>query len=189
MGLMFLLYLRPSEALRIRAGDLIPPLSKAKGGYQKWTVVLHPEEVGIASKTLEFDESLQLDLEYHQGLGEAVQRYCQNHHIAKKRCILSHDNAELVDHLQTAQEELNLTAIRAIHPYRFRHGGALHDFVSGQRVLPSIQQRGRWKSQASVRRYQKGARLTQVFGALPKEVQQRAMDAAANMSSIWLRVR
>ncbi|CAK9013053.1 Reverse transcriptase domain-containing protein, partial [Durusdinium trenchii] len=155
MGLMFLLYLRPSEALRIRAGDLIPPLSKAKGGYQKWTVVLRPEEVGIASKTLEFDESLQLDLEYHQGLGEAVQRYCQNHHIAKKRCILSHDNAELVDHLQTAQEELNLTAIRAIHPYRFRHGGASHDFVSGQRDLPSIQQRGRWKSQASVRRYQK----------------------------------
>ena len=42
------------------------------------------------------------------------------------------------------------------HPYRLRHGGASRDFARKLRSLESIQQRGRWKSQSSLRRYQKG---------------------------------
>ena len=45
------------------------------------------------------------------------------------------------------------------HPYRLRHGGATTDFARKLRSLESIQQRGRWKSQSSLRRYQKGGRL------------------------------
>ena len=188
MGLMFMLYLRPSEALRLRRGDVIPPVSRGQGGYKQWTVVLHPEELGVPSKTQEFDESLQLDLAYHHGFGEAIARFCENRKIAKRHVILTHTTAELLEFLETAQESLNLQAVNRIHPYRFRHGGASHDHVGKLRDLQAIQHRGRWQSQSSVRRYQKGG-LTQVFGALPQEVQDAAIDAAANLVSTWQRVR
>ncbi|CAJ1453620.1 unnamed protein product [Effrenium voratum] len=127
MGLMFMLYLRPSEALRLRRGDVIPPVPRGQGGYKQWTVVLHPEELGVPSKTQEFDESLQLDLAYHHGFGEAIARFCENRKIAKRHVILTHTTAELLEFLETAQESLNLQAVNRIHPYRFRHGGASHD--------------------------------------------------------------
>ncbi|CAK9007951.1 Putative ankyrin repeat protein MM_0045, partial [Durusdinium trenchii] len=43
MGLMFALYLRPSEGLRLSARDVVPPVLKGQGNYRHWTVVLRPE--------------------------------------------------------------------------------------------------------------------------------------------------
>ena len=57
---MFALYLRPSEALRIRCCDVSRPNRRGSAAYQNWTVVLHPQEEGLPSKTREFDECLQL---------------------------------------------------------------------------------------------------------------------------------
>ena len=71
MILNFVLYLRPTEALHLRCRDLVPP-PPGQRKYRCWTVVLHPLEVGHSSKTLEFDETLELDLEYHRKIGEAV---------------------------------------------------------------------------------------------------------------------
>ncbi|CAK9108532.1 unnamed protein product, partial [Durusdinium trenchii] len=51
MGLMFALYLRPSEGLRLSARDVVPPVLKGQGNYRHWTVVLRPEGAGVASKT------------------------------------------------------------------------------------------------------------------------------------------
>ena len=83
--LMFCLYLRPTECLRLRACDLVPPNGRAKGQYQWWSVVLHPQEEGIPSKTMEFDEALSLDLDYHQSLGLALQRYLDKMGTALER--------------------------------------------------------------------------------------------------------
>ena len=69
--LTFALYMRPSEGLRLRKMDFVRPSSK-QAGFQYWSVVLHPWEVGLSSKTQEFDECLQLDLPYHQFLGAAT---------------------------------------------------------------------------------------------------------------------
>ena len=53
---------------------------------------------------------------------------------------------------------------------------------------------GRWKSLASVRRYQKGARLGQIFAALPPRVQRLAKQSGRRyqpysakpaLSSVW----
>ena len=75
------------------------------------------------------------------------------------------------------------------HPYRLRHGGASHDFVNKLRDLTEIQHRGRWKSTASVRRYQKGGRLTQLMNALPKQVQQHAIKAASKLQDTLRKLR
>jgi hypothetical protein len=124
-------------------------------------------EMGIPSKTQEYDESLQLDLPYHQGIGDCLSRWIQKRQLGKQSKIFDHNIQELNNHLGKAERRLNLGKIHAIHAYRFRHGGASYDFVMKLRDLTSVQHRGRWKSLNSVRRYQKGARLAQLFGALP----------------------
>ncbi|CAK9007748.1 CRAL-TRIO domain-containing protein T23G5.2 [Durusdinium trenchii] len=45
-----------------------------QAAYRQWTIALRPQEVGVASKTIEFDEALALDLPYHKGVGEALHR-------------------------------------------------------------------------------------------------------------------
>ena len=53
-------YLRPSEGLRLRKKDLVEP----SGFTSCWGLVVCAEEIGIASKTQEFDDSLLLDSEW-----------------------------------------------------------------------------------------------------------------------------
>jgi hypothetical protein len=55
--------------------------------------------------------------------------------------------------------------------------------------LEEIQRRGRWKSFAAVRRYEKGGRLQQLLRQLPKKVLSDALDAASNIEQIFLRLR
>ena len=45
------------------------------------------------------------------------------------------------------------------HPYSVRHGGASSDALWRTRSLIEIQKRGRWRSEKSVRRYEKHSRL------------------------------
>jgi hypothetical protein len=151
---------------------------KGPGGcLQAMGFVLHPEEVGIPSKTQDFDETLQLDLEYHKGIGEAINRYMIKNRIHGNQVILSHTNSDVNQFLEEQLTALNLQKLGHMHAYRFRHGGASHDYVNKFRQLASVQQRGRWKSMNSTRRYQKGGRLAQIFQALPSDVQQRCVAA------------
>ena len=46
--------------------------------------------------------------------------------------------------------------------YRLRHGGASHDAASRLRSIVEIKRRGRWASDASVRRHEKGTWLQSV---------------------------
>lgn len=182
MLMMFTMYMRPTEALRVRCIDVVKPTGRRGQPYRNWTFVMHPFEVGVPSKTLEFDESLELDLDYHRGVGELIHRYINHHHIAQKSTVLGHANKDLTSFMEEASNHLNLQVLGKIDPYRFRHGGASHDAVNRLRDLNAIQMRGRWKSAASVRRYQKGARLNQIFGSLPAAVQRSCHAAAGRMA-------
>lgn len=87
------------------------------------------------------------------------------------------------------ENQLLPSALGPAHPYRLRHGGASRDFALKLRRLEEIQRRGRWKSFASVRRYEKGGRLQQLLRQLPKKVLSDALDAASNIEQIFLRLR
>lgn len=188
MLVMFALYLRPSEALRIRCCDIVPPAHRHRIAYKFYTVVLHPEEEGVPSKTKEYDETLALDLPFHHGIGDALMRHMGNKHGSKTALLFNHRYRDLTKFLDEATDKLQLERIAPVHPYRFRHGGASHDYSSKNRDLMGIMQRGRWKSMSSVKRYQKGARLTQVFAALPEQVQRASIQAADNLSTILQQV-
>ena len=64
-------YLRSTEALRMRCKDLVRPPARQRR-YRRWTVVLRFLELQHSSKTQEFDETLELDLSYHENVGEAL---------------------------------------------------------------------------------------------------------------------
>ena len=54
--LIFVFVLRPSEAFAVRCMDLVAP----RGSVAYWTLVLHPFEQGLPSKTGEFDETIMM---------------------------------------------------------------------------------------------------------------------------------
>ncbi|CAE7239903.1 unnamed protein product [Symbiodinium sp. CCMP2592] len=175
--LTFSLYMRPSEGLRLRKKDVVRPSSR-QAGFQHWSVVLHPLEVGV---TQEFDECLQLDLPYHQPLGPATYKLLRLHQKRGEEHIFTITLENVTQFLERAQIELELKGLGELQPYRLRHGGASHDFVSKLRDLASIQMRGRWRSQSSVRRYQKGGRLTQLMQTLPPHVKRAAESAVRKL--------
>ena len=75
-------------------------------------------------------------------------------------------------------------SLPGLHPYMLRHGGASHDFGSKARPIVDVQRRGRWQSWHSVRRYEKGARLSQVLQMAPDAVQDRAARCADSLGEI-----
>ena len=52
---------RPSETLRLRCRQVIPPVRTAQGGYRRVAVHLHPSYYGIRWKTAELDDSALID--------------------------------------------------------------------------------------------------------------------------------
>ncbi|CAE7664704.1 unnamed protein product, partial [Symbiodinium pilosum] len=144
---------------------------------------------GHSSKTMEFDETLELDLPYHDNVGEALARVAAVGSRDPEEVLFKHSLRDLARFLERGAEALHLQALGPLHPYRLRHGGASHDFSLGLRDLPAIQLRGRWRSAASVRRYQKGGRLAQLFAGLPGEVQRAALKAVSDLSHLCAVVR
>ncbi|CAE7035086.1 unnamed protein product [Symbiodinium sp. CCMP2592] len=168
MLLNFMLSLRPTEARWCK--DLVCPALRQRR-YRRWTVVLHPMmELEHSSKT-QFDETLQLILDYRDKVVEAVYRVLRLSRNPSLR--------DLSDFVERGSVALGLRALGPLHPYRLRHRGASHDFSQ-------IQLRGPWRSQASVRSYQKGGRF---FASLPEKVQQEAISAANDLSRLCASLR
>ena len=125
-----------------------------------------------------------LDLPYHKGIGQALKSFAIQSQKRPTDMVFSHKIDKLNQFLDNKSQELQLGSLGKMHAYRFRHGGASHDYHNKLRDLPAIQARGRWKSMASVRRYQKGARLAQLFAGLPDQVQRQAIVAAKGLPKL-----
>ena len=69
-------------------------------------------------------------------------------------------------------------------PYQMRHTGASTDFGTGDRSIVEIRRRGRWRSDTSVRRYEKGSQLTRVLSQLPASTQRYCVTAARCMPRV-----
>jgi len=191
MLIAFAMYLRPGEVVGLRVSDLVPPIANAGRSAAHWSLVLHPLEEGRPSKTQEFDETLQFDLDYIKFVASAIYRIMGLHRRPSTEKIFSRSIAQLRSSMSVAAKACSLMSLGDPHPYRLRHGGASRDYITGMRSLPDIQQRGRWKAQASVRRYQKGGRLSQLLNGLPKQVladvmlaEQRLVKAVSILPSI-----
>ena len=182
LTLGFELYLRPGEIQTIRVCDLVAPIKSRIKGRDLWSVVLHPCEVGVPSKTAEFDETLALDLDRHRPLGEALGR-----HAAKRpenECLIRMPSVELGREFRRLAQALKVDKLGVVHAYQLRHGGASHDWMTSSRDLTAIMRRGRWRSWDSVRRYEKGSRTNEVVSRLSAVQKQFADECIEHLPKV-----
>ena len=113
--LMFHLYLRPSEPFRIRVQDIVAPVRGGKKQYKHYAILLHPNEEGVPSKALQFDEMISLDLKHQSFLGPALEKHLRLNSRKKSELAFSLEQSELVTFVESHWETLVLKPLGAPH--------------------------------------------------------------------------
>ena len=185
MMLTFVLYLRPAEVFRLRVQDIVKPVGRKHKTYRHFAILLHPSEVGIPSKTLQYDEMLTLDLSYQQFLGPALVKHLDLNNRMPEELAFSISLQDMTDFMEEQWEGLGLAPLGPIHAYRLRHGGASHEAALSLREMTAIQARGRWQTLRSLKNYAKGGRLQQLVKALSRDVQQKAALAVKQVAQFF----
>lgn len=166
--LSFVAYLRPGEALSIRKQDLILP-NRSSNHY---AINLHPSNREEESKMGLSDECILLDSRVVPWLGPALRSLRQRKGFA----LLQTSLPTLRKLWQNTLQKIGLSNQFAVL-YQLRHAGPSHDRLTRARSSLEVKLRGRWTSDASVRRYERHAWVGQVFQSLPKKTQQAAIQA------------
>ena len=184
--LMMECYCRPGEPLRIRCCDMVEGDSSQRG-LQAAAILLHPFECGIPSKNQEYDQTVLLDLPRHAALTTALVRMARGRH--PHALLFERAPPTLRPIMNKLAEALLLEGLGAPHPYRLRHTGASHDFVSKARTLEQIQKKGRWRDPRSLRKYEHGGRMNELLQRLSPEQRAHARSCDALLPSVFLRQR
>ena len=170
-------YLRPTELIQIFASQVIAPV--AQKGMEKVVIALNPAGSGFVSKTGEFNESLQI---LRPWLGSALLRYSRTRTPAATTRLWGFNLLQMRQVLHRAAKSLGLEKLNIV-PYTARHTGASLDRLEDNLSLAEVQRRGRWKAEASVRRYEKRALAQEVAHLLPPRLLQYCQETAARLPS------
>ena len=160
-------YLRPGEIANLRAAHVVTAKPFLGKSAMCTSLVLFPVEEGKPSKTLRFNDSVILDTIDREWIGPLIEKLALSR--PAETCLFPFSQADMVQGVHQAAAALGLTPWN-ITPYLFRHTGPSDDFVSKRRSLDAIKRRGRWASDASVRRYEKGSRVNARLMELSKEM-------------------
>ena len=121
MLVIFIFALRPSEMTKILKKDLVPPGNSCTW----WTLILHPIELGEASKTLEYDETILLPTaRFNSVLGNVHYLFILHSAWSTEQLLFPtlRTNA-MNEFLKGLQVQLG-ESFGEFHLYRLRHGGA-----------------------------------------------------------------
>jgi len=193
VALTFVLYLRPSETLGLTAACLAPPAHLGRTTTDKWCITLHPSEAAVASKTGEFDCSLMVDnpdFPFMPALLSMLKLRGQNRSAQLTTRIFSITYRQWSAQYAEAARLLTLENFGSsgyhLLPvlYQLRHGGASHELATGRREITALAKRGRWASIASLRRYEKGGRLTELVSRLSPAQVVLAEDCQSRIGDI-----
>ena len=152
----FHLYLRPGELLRLQWGHLHSGLV---GGKLVVGALLHPREGQQPSKTGVFDESTLVDL-------EPLARILEYHRVRRQPTALLVPCSPKEFHRLWREATLATGITKHLgeqHCYVLRHSGPSADRLSDRRPELEVKTRGRWKSDKSLKRYEKGGRVLEVL--------------------------
>ena len=153
MILQYDTYLRPSECLALTHARLGFP---AGGRYNKWSIVIAPFQLGSATKTGKFDDSvLVADKSDRSWLTKAMELYVRKH---PDKLFPRLTLAKYESWFKQAGVKLRCKT-KCVMPHILRRSGASNDAFHKRRSLLDIQKRGRWEAKKSVSRYEKHALL------------------------------
>ena len=163
-------YMRPSEILSMRKQSIIKP-RKSRSSF--WGVVIGSQDLHIPTKTGLFDDCVLLDSPGREDLG-VVLKYLLKHSDRDTGKLLHGLSLRAYgDAIKKACEMHGLHSLK-LTPHVLRHSGPSTDAYHGVRSLAAIQQRGRWKTQSSVARYQKPGRMLLLHQSVPDAVWKKA---------------
>ncbi|CAK0845448.1 unnamed protein product, partial [Prorocentrum cordatum] len=186
--LMFEGYLRPSEALALRAAQLTGPFGSATSAGSHMSVVVHAAELQQPGKTGEMDHTVVLDLPRQQALAWALARL-RDSRLGSWHPLWDFDYNLLQRRFGQALAAVGASCLAGTL-YSLRHGGASHDRLTASRTLMEVQQRGNWRAFNSVRRYDKHGRVAIEWMKIPapqrQEIERLAagLDAACKLYSL-----
>ena len=154
-------YLRPSENLRLREVDMIPP---SPGVTPHWTFIIAPEEGLVPTKANQFDDTVIWDLPYLKFMDQifAILRGRGSNSL-----VWGFTYPELLAEWKPAAEAIHM---KEFVPYELRHSGPSWERLQQMRTLEAVWKRGRWLSRKNVLRYEKAGRLHQEMQKLGEPV-------------------
>ncbi|CAK0895115.1 unnamed protein product, partial [Prorocentrum cordatum] len=170
----FALYPRPSECLRLK-GKLIAapaasraiPLSDA-GGF--WSNLLRPQDEADTSMTERWLGACWRTTHSSRGC-----RWCSR---------VPFGQAQWGRALKTAAAAAGLSLLGDFSLRRLRRGGVSHELLFNARSLLSAQERGRWASDRSLARNERGGRINEQLSLLDLSALTAAESGAQNVGDI-----
>ena len=158
-------YLRPGELLTLKAAHVVPAQPRAGGDYRFTSLVLRPEEELQATKTKGFNDSILLDSPSRSFLGPLLEQAARQAKPTER--LFPWSGAAFNAMFKETAARVGL-ADWELTPYILRHSGPSHDWLTKARGLEAIKRRGRWVSDLSVRRYEKGSRVMRRLASLDR---------------------
>ena len=174
--LQFDAYLRPSEVLSVTRDDVTTKKRGTSLAYPDLVLTLAPQGTPDQPPTRRtkggrFDESVVVadkasKLAGRGFVGQIVQNLIKRRRAQQKLFDLT--LAEYEDLFRKAMLQTSLGPLSLV-PHSARHGGPSTDAALQLRDATSIQRRGRWESERSVRRYEKHGKLTRQVALMSSE--------------------
>lgn len=137
---------------------------------------------GQPSKTGELDEGVTLDHPFLEWM-KVVYQFIKKNRPAQNQMI-PHNMKQLSVMFAKAVDGCGFRDYGIQCSYQVRHGSASTDMLQKLRSMEELMKRGRWRTLTSLRRYEQGGRLSQVFGKLSKYEQEIAIKAERNLPSV-----
>ena len=171
-------YFRPVTLLAVKPPFLVPPM----GPRGFWSILGHPIEANRPSKTGDSDIAVQLDsrwLQWATPIFELLK--AQPDHMR----IWTFNYYEYYRAFKDAVGELGMDLV----PYQTRHSGASIDRYANERTALATKLRGGWASDASVKRYERHARLAQSASRHSSALDAYCRQCEGQLADIFLRGR
>ena len=188
---IFMFTLRPSEVTKIRRKDLVPPGNSCKW----WTLILHPMELGEASKTLEYDETILMPTARFNWVLQVVYQLFILPFVGSSMEFRMEEllfptllTSAMNDFLKGLQASLG-ACFGKFHLYRLRHGGASSAIALGYLSREEVMRMGRWRTVKSLQRCEKASRLAQIMASLPEKIKPVVHGAEAALKVAFAKVK
>ena len=88
--------------------------------------------------------------------------------------------------MKLLRDVTNELGLGTMVPYLLRHSGASHDRLTNERTLEECKKRGRWANHKSLVRYEKAARVAQLWNDLLAALQSHCTECDSRLADVLL---
>ena len=170
-------YMRPNEPLKILKGDVVQPVANVS---REWLVNLFPEERDDRSKTYAANDSVSLHVSWAPWFQDLLPA------LVKGRADEPVFDFSYPTFLEIFMKALRRLGLPPVVPYEARRSVPAIDVSRNLRTRQEVKERGRWKSDKSVQRYEQLARRALSFFRLGASLQTKCRACKDALGDVLL---